>query len=212
MLDDWDHFIWKKSFHVYRIELMSWNTYCRIFRRVGARAIHVLKITHVKKVEHISEFLFGICWWTWKTNVYLKNCWSEPIKNEIILISTMLHLKIKNKKNTWRYHYFTPVQQKPWWYDLQFLRYRAWQNEIGSLRSFFAFSPPKIPKNQNFEKMKKIAGDKIILEMSTINDNHMMYGSWDMEHERQNFLSFWTIFYLLTPPPPATNNPKHQNF
>ena len=205
----------KKSFHIYRIELMSWNTYRRIFRRVGARAIHVLKITYVKKVEYISEFLFGICWWTWKANIYLKNCWSEPIKNKIILISTMLHLKIKNKKNTWRYHYFTPVQQKSWWYDLHFLRYRAWQNEIGSLWSFFALLPPKIPKNQNFEKMKNIAGHKIILQMSTINDNHMMYGSRDMERERQNFLSFWTIFYLLTPPPPPaphlppTNNPKN---
>ena len=32
-------------------------------------------------------------------------------------------------------------------------------------------------KNQNFEKMKKIAGDIIILQMSTKNNNHMMYGS-----------------------------------
>ena len=33
---------------------------------------HILKpkITHVKKVEHTSEFLFGIYWWTWKTNIY----------------------------------------------------------------------------------------------------------------------------------------------
>ena len=63
--------------------------------------------------------------------------------------------------------------------------------------------------------MKNIAGHKIILQMSTINDNHMMYGSRDMERERQNFLSFWTIFYLLTPPPPPAphlpppNNPKN---
>ena len=31
--------------------------------------------------------------------------------------------------------------------------------------------------------------------------NHMMYGSWDMECNRQNFLSFWTIscpFTLLS--------------
>ena len=25
----------------------------------------------------------------------------------------------------------------------------------------------------------------------TINDSHMTYGSWDMKHVRQNFLSFW---------------------
>ena len=26
------------------------------------------------------------------------------------------------------------------------------------------------------------------------NDNHMMHGSWDMECNRQNFFSFWTVF------------------
>ena len=25
-----------------------------------------------------------------------------------------------------------------------------------------------------------------------------MYGSWDMEQDRHNFLSFWTIFYPFT--------------
>ena len=29
--------------------------------------------------------------------------------------------------------------------------------------------------------------------------NHMMYGSWDMEHDRENFLSFWTIFCPFAP-------------
>ena len=48
--------------------------------------------THVKKVGHISEFLFDVYWWTWKINIYLsKNCWSGPTKNKIILIFTMLH-------------------------------------------------------------------------------------------------------------------------
>ena len=31
-----------------------------------------------------------------------------------------------------------------------------------------------------------------------------------MEHDRQNFFSFWTIFCPFTPPPP--NNPENQNF
>ena len=47
--------------------------------------------THMKKVGHTSEFLFGIYWWSWKTNNYWKNCWSGPIKNKIISIFTMLH-------------------------------------------------------------------------------------------------------------------------
>ena len=65
---------------------------------------------------------------------------------------------------------------------------------------FFSFLPPNNLQNQNFEKMKKKnTGDIIILHMCTINDNHIMYGSWDIECDRQNFLSFWTIFHPFTP-------------
>ena len=44
--------------------------------------------------------------------------------------------------------------------------------------------------------------------MSTTNGNHMMYSCWDTEHERQSFLSFWSIFCPFTPP----KNLKNQNF
>ena len=76
----------------------------------------------------------------------------------------------------------------------------VWQTEIGNYRSFFALlplplPPPKNLKNQNFEKMSK-SGD-IILHMCTTNDDHMMYGSWDMEHDRQNFLSFIFLDHFL---------------
>ena len=33
-----------------------------------------------------------------------------------------------------------------------------------------------------------------------------------MERDRQNFFSFWTIFFPFTPPPSPLNNPKNQNF
>ena len=35
--------------------------------------------------------------------------------------------------------------------------------------------------------------------ISTTNDDQMMYDSWDMEYHRQNFLSFRTIFCPFTP-------------
>ena len=41
-----------------------------------------------------------------------------------------------------------------------------------------------------FKKMKKMPRDIIILHMCTINDNHMMYGSWDIVRNRQNFCPF----------------------
>ena len=93
---------------------------------IGTKEVIVLQKnhTHVKKVEHTSEFPFGIYWWT------LKN-----------------------------------------------------------------------PKNQTFEKMKKIAGDIIILHMCTKNHNHMRYSSWDTEWDKF-VLSFWTILCPSTLPPP----------
>ena len=47
--------------------------------------------------------------------------------------------------------------------------------------------------------MKKIPQDIIILHKCAINENHMMYGSCDMKHDRQNFLSFRAIFCPFTP-------------
>ena len=57
--------------------------------------------------------------------------------------------------------------------------------------------------------MKKTLEGIIILQMFTINDNHMIHGFSDMESKRQNFLSFWTVFSPFTSTP---NNPKNQNF
>ena len=105
-----------------------------------------------------------------------------------------------NEKICWRYHHFTHVYQKSQSYDVWFLRYGVWQTECFVIMDhFLPFYPPMDPENQNFEKMKKTPEDIIILQMCTINDNHMMYGSWDMEHDGQNFLSFWTVFCPFTP-------------
>ena len=85
--------------------------------------------------------------------------------------------------------------------------------------SFFALLPPWQLEKLKFWKIAKKPGDIIILHMCTINDNHMMYGYWDMKCEKQNFqawkcyhftqmwwmyncyFSFWAIFCPLTPLP-----------
>ena len=76
------------------------------------------------------------------------------------------------------------------------------------LDHFLLFYPLNNPKNKNFQKIKKVPGDIIILHQCTINDNHMMHGSWNMKRDRQIFLSFWTVFCPFTPP----NNLNNQNF
>ena len=57
----------------------------------------------------------------------------------------------------------------------------------------------KIKILKKWKQQKKMLGDIIILYMCTINENHMMYGSWDMEYDRPFFFSFWTILCLFTP-------------
>ena len=109
----------------------------------------------------------------------------------------------KIKKNTWRYHYFISVHQQTSWYDLQFLRYRVWQTEIGKYGSFFPL-PPKSQKNQNFEKMKNIAGDIIILYKCTKNHNHMRYSSCEIWSETDRIFCHFGLFFALLPP----NSPK----
>ena len=66
-------------------------------------------------------------------------------------------------------------------------------------RLFFALLPNQQPKKRKILKKWKSTWDIIILHMCTINDSHIMYGSWDMEHDGQDFLSFWTIFCPFTP-------------
>ena len=77
------------------------------------------------------------------------------------------------------------------------------QNFLSSWTIFCPFTPLNNLENQNFEKIKKMPRDIIILHMCAINENHMMYGSWDMEYDRHNFSSFWAMFlpfYLTIDP------------
>ena len=100
------------------------------------------------------------------------------------------------KKNTCRYHY----------QNLDDIIYNSWDREqniaeIGNFRSFFCPFSPLTTWKIKILKLKKTTGDIIILHICTINDNHI----WCMVPEiwrvcvRQNFWSFWTVFYPFTP-------------
>ena len=76
-----------------------------------------------------------------------------------------------------------------------------------SFWTIFALFLPQQPKQSKFWRMKKIPGD-IILHKCTKNDNHTMYGSWDMKRNRQNFFVILGHFLPFYP----TKNLEKQHF
>ena len=83
----------------------------------------------------------------------------------------------------------------------------ATYNFLCHFRLFFALLPPNNPEIKILKKWKTL-GDIIFLHISTMNQNHMVYDSWDTERNRQNFFSFWTIFCPSIPPPLTTKRTK----
>ena len=110
----------------------------------------------------------------------------------------------KNVINTCRYYPFTHASHKSRSYDVWFLIYKVQRADRSTdfpviLGHFCPLTLLTTQKIKILKKWKKAPGDIIILHKCTINDNHMIYGPWDMKCTRQNFLSFWAIFCPFTP-------------
>ena len=95
---------------------------------------------------------------------------------------------------------FTVAYPKWQSYDVWLLRYGVQQTEFFVILDYFL--PFYLLKTQGkfFLKKKKTTttpGD-VILHMCTINENHMMHGSWDMECNKQFFFFISCHFTPLT--------------
>ena len=74
-------------------------------------------------------------------------------------------------------------------------------------RPFFALLPHYWPQKLKFgknvkKKKKKKTGYIKPFHMCIINQDHMMYGSWDMKYKTEFFCHLGPFFSLLPPPPP----------
>ena len=63
------------------------------------------------------------------------------------------------------------------------------------------YLPPNDLGYQNFEKKWKRCWEilSFYTYMCTINEDHMIYGSWNIRCSRQKLLSFWAIFCPFRP-------------
>ena len=106
----------------------------------------------MKKVEHTSEFPFGIYWWTFFCHFgpSFALLLSPPPNNQ-----KKQNLK-KNEKSIWRCHHFKLVQQKAWSYDVCLLRYGVRQREFTViLGHFLLFFPTYWPQKSTIGKKCK---------------------------------------------------------
>ena len=102
----------------------------------------------------------------------------------------------KNVKSTWRYYSFTHVYHTSG-YDKWFLRYTVQKRVFLSFWAIFWHLTLLTTQKMKILKKKKTPGDISILHLCNANDDHMMHGSWDIERDRQNSVSFWTIFWTF---------------
>ena len=126
-----------KNAHLKNQNTVNWNSYkyqqffTNLLRKKKFNYFHNVDVKDLKdnKKWHLCEegqAHLRISVWhllmNLKNNCLLKELWSGRIKNVRILIFITYFFKKKWR----RYHYFTPVYQKFWWYDLQFWSVTDW--------------------------------------------------------------------------------------
>ena len=77
------------------------------------------------------------------------------------------------------------------------MRYGVRQAEFFVIWAIFCSLSPLTTPKIKILKLKKTLGEIIILHICTINDNHMTYGSWDMEHKDRIFCHSGPFFALF---------------
>ena len=121
------------------------------------------------------------------------------LKNKYLLKKL---LKWTNKKQN-NFNIYNPAfllkkfKINTWWHDLQFLRYRVWQPEIGNNRSFFALIPSQKPRKSKFWKNEKNCWRHSHSTQVYQNHNYIMYISWNTEWNSVFFV-IWDHFYPFT--------------
>ena len=140
------------------------------------------------------EFLTGFHM-VWKNQESWEIWWNAFWGNRYSIWCGMTQ---KWKTNCWRYHHFTHVYQKPQSYEVRFLWYGVRQTEFFViLVHFLPFHPITTHKIKILKKWKK--KNCICLHFTRVSKIMIIYASWDMECNRNNFLSFWAMFWPFTP-------------
>ena len=121
---------------------------------------------------------------------------ADPVKPKKIKI-------LKKWKKHLKCHLLTYVYKKSWLYSASWGMESDRHNFLSFWAIFCPFTPLLMPKIKMWKKCKQ-TGYIILLH---INEDHMMYGYWNIRHDRQSFVVILGHFLTFEPP----NNTKTQN-
>ena len=186
----------------YKVRQTFWAIFCH-FTLLAIGKIKILK----KWKKHLEISLVYTCIpkmtiiWCMLHEIWNKTdiifCHFGPFSAQLLTLLTTWKIKVLKK---WKNHlkilsFYTCIPQMMMMMIIWSIVPEIWSRTGRTFCHFGLFfallpPPPKNLENQNFEKMKKVPADIIILYMCTMNENYMMYDSWHMERNRQNFFSF----------------------
>ena len=116
---------------------------------------------------------------------------------------------LKNEKTCWRYHHFTHVHQKSQTCDVQLLRYGQKFLSFWSIFCLFTSPPLMIPNIKILKKMKKMAGDIILLYIH-VHHKWRLYDIWFLKCKVWQTEIFDILGHFL--PFQPLDNLENQNF
>ena len=150
-------------------------------------------ILHICTKNH-NHLMYG----SWDTECNIQNFfsfWAYFLPFYFPLM--ILNIRILKKWKKLFYKYMCTINEDHMIYGLWNIRCN--RQKILTFSAIFCPFSPLTSWKIKILTLEKAPGDIIILHICTTNDNHVMYGSWDMEGERLNFLSFWTVFCAFMP-------------
>ena len=145
-------------------------------------------------------------WRRWDTPQNLFLAFIDELEKQIIIKKAVeVDQQKENNFNIYHVTFLKKYKEKHlwislskcWWYDLQLLKYRQEDNEIGNFRSVFALLLPKNLKSQDFEKWRNL----LEIFYTCVSNTRII---WCMVPEMwsetdKKFLSLCIVFCLFTP-------------
>ena len=152
------------------------------------RGLIYLSTLCVPEISSTTDRFFFVNWGQF--------CPFTPVKPKKIKI-------LKKWKKHLKCHLLTYVYKKSWLYSASWGMESDRHNFLSFWAIFCPFTPLLMPKIKMWKKCKQ-TGYIILLH---INEDHMMYGYWNIRHDRQSFVVILGHFLTFEPP----NNTKTQN-